>query len=245
MKYVGLTRVSDIKKKDKDGNQVEVLDSLSHEVQEQEISKITGDAEIIFFHESNVKSDSPISKRPILLEAIASLNPGDIFIVWKSTRLVRSVEKQIQIQSRIAKRKATAMSATEPSIYGEGRNSKLMTTIMGAIAEDNLAIIRENTTLALQAKIKRGERVGYIPYGYKTDGKFIMRCEEEQEVISLMESLRTSQNLSYKRLAEALNNRQIPNRAGGLWTHGSTHRILSARAMHLEREVARDRALQE
>jgi len=243
MKYVGLTRVSKIKTKDKDGNIVEVLDSLSHEVQEQEIRNKIGSAEIQFFHESNVTSDWELSKRPVLLEAIDALKPGDIFIVWNSSRLVRSVEKQVQIQSRIAKKKATAMSATEPTIYGEGRTAKLMTTIMGAIAEDNLAGIRENVSKALQAKIRRGERVGYIPYGYKALGKFLVRCEAEQEIIKIMNTIKFNDGLSYRRTAEVLNSRKVPSRSRKPWTHAAIHRILSSRAMHLEREFSRDHAL--
>ena len=70
----------------------------------------------------------------------------------------------------------------------------MMRGIVDIFSQYELGMIRFRTRAALQAKKARGERVGSIPYGYSLaeDGKHLVPCAREQEVVRLVKLLRAA-----------------------------------------------------
>ena len=90
----------------------------------------------------------------------------------------------------------------------------------------NALLLAARTKAALQAKKKRGERVGYIPFGYKLadDGIHLELHEEEKNILDKMGALRKS-GFSIRDIAKVMNENQIFNRGQSIWNHASEHRL--------------------
>lgn len=236
MKYVAYTRKSKSKKiKNSEGKWILEEDPLSHDVQISDIKKYTGDAELIVFSESDVSRDDTINNRPILLDAINCVEEGDVLIVWKSNRLVANQVVLTNLKFQIKKKGATIYSLNEPGLFKEGPMADLMDQMAIAFNQFEVANLRHNITKALQRKKERGERVGYIPYGYRLDGsKYLVPDDIEQHTLILMDELYFSKQCTYRGVAEFLNTEEILNRAGHQWSHTSVFRILKNRHRHAE-----------
>lgn len=79
----------------------------------------------------------------------------------------------------------------------------------------------------LDKKRKRGQRIGNIPFGFTLDDDRIHLKEnwEEQCVIALMVSLR-EQGLSYPKIADTLNRKNISPKQGTQWWPMSVSNIV-------------------
>lgn len=225
MKYVIYTRLS-IQKDDS---------SDSHDMQLKKCQEIVGDATYLTFSESNISGDVEIEKCPKLYKALNSLKPGDVFLIWKMDRLSRDLIKMAKILQIIEKKKAVLQSATEPNFFDDNMNAQLIRNITMVIAEHELKTIRFRVKSALAAKKAKGQRVGYIPYGYHLEGlKMLAPDDIEQEMITLFEELYFGRGYTYRQVAEYLSSKEIWNREGRQWSYSSVCRILKNRLRHAE-----------
>ena len=122
MKYVAYTRKSKAKKvRDSRGNWILEEDPLSHKMQAEEIRKHlqrhTGQHQLLIFSETNVSRDDPFEKWVELNNAIQSLKKGDIFVVWKSDRLMADNVEIAKMIAAITKKGADLISATEQGFF--------------------------------------------------------------------------------------------------------------------------------
>ncbi len=99
------------------------------------------------------------SKRPKLDKALASLNNGDVFAVWRLDRLGRSLPHLIEVVSDLKEKGAEFQSLSE-SIDTTTAGGRLVFHMMGALAEFERSLIVERTQAGLQAARKRGVRIG-------------------------------------------------------------------------------------
>lgn len=225
MKYVIYTRVSKLKDEE----------SISHEMQLQKCLDIVKGEQYLAFQESNISGDTDVEKCPKLYEALSCLKPGDIFIIWKMDRLSRDLLKMAKILAAVEKKKSIIVSATEPNFFDNNVTAKMIRNITMAIAEYELGSIRLRVKTALEAKKKKGLRVGYIPYGYRViEGNRLVADETEQFNLDLMAQLYIEKGLTYREVAASLNNGGIPNRSGHQWSRMSVFRILKNRSRHAE-----------
>ena len=224
-------------------------DVLSIEMQFESMKPLIEGKEALFFAETGLKGDSDINKRPELKAAMAELKGGDVFVVWKMNRVFRSLIKGLLFCEEIDKRKASITSIMEPGFFDDPtvRNIRLV------LAEHQLKEIRENVKSALRTKKNRGERVGYIPYGYMLaeDPQMILKAipdyEEakkaikrikivanpaEQEVLRVMRDLYIVEGLAYHELPPRLEALGLPNREGRPWSRSSVHRTLTRAPRH-------------
>ena len=104
-----------------------------------------------------------------------------------------------------------------------------MRRMIDAFAEYERLIIGARTKAALQAKIRRNERVGKVRFGYDLapDGATLIQNDGEQSVIAVIRQLHQSGN-SLRRIAAELSRQQIITKQGNTrWTHTAVARILS------------------
>lgn len=105
---------------------------------------------------------SAVGKRPVLRECLASLNRGDVLVVWKLDRLARSMRDLLDLLERLQLAGAGFRSLTEPidtsSVLGE-----FVLQILGAVAQFERRLIRERAIAGQAAAYRRGVRWGGQP----------------------------------------------------------------------------------
>lgn len=113
----------------------------------------------------------------------------------------------------------------------------LVRQIMGAIHQFDRANIEIRMRKGRQAKAAAGKYAGGAPpYGWKTEGRELVRDDTEQTVIAQMQAWR-GEGASLAGIAAQLNAMHVPTKRakGGRWTPATVSRILNPAA----REAAR------
>jgi DNA invertase Pin-like site-specific DNA recombinase len=100
--------------------------------------------------------------RPELAKALEMARQGDVLVVWRLDRLARSLRHLIDVAEDLNQRGIGLVSATE-SIDTTTSGGRFMFSILGALAQMELEIIRERTRAGLAAAAARGRRGGRPP----------------------------------------------------------------------------------
>lgn len=101
-------------------------------------------------------------KRPQLDQALATLKPSDVLIVWKLDRLGRSLSHLIELTSDLGQRGIGFRSLSE-AIDTTNAQGKLLFHLLGALAEFERSLIAERTRAGLTAAKRRGAKLGRKP----------------------------------------------------------------------------------
>lgn len=213
MKYVIYTRVS------KD----EQNDGTSPEHQRGRcIEYAKGKPHLLF--EDTGRGWKELEKRPMLMSAIASLTKGDVLATYKPDRLSRSSETRALIKYFVRKKGATLEYVDGSPVDGTSKMDIILEHTNSMIAELERMIISERVKTAYTVKRQRGEVMGFIPYGWRKEGKKLVKHEEEQRAIQIINELR-QEGLSYRSIANYMNAQGITNRKGKKWFHNAIYRI--------------------
>lgn len=105
------------------------------------------------------KATGANSDRPGLASALKALREGDTLVVVKLDRLARSVKHLIELGETI-QGKGAALRVLDAGIDTGTPVGRLTFHIIGALAEFELALIRERTQAGLRAARERGRRGG-------------------------------------------------------------------------------------
>lgn len=105
------------------------------------------------------KTSSGSKKRPELDNAIANLEPGDVFVVWRLDRLARSMLDLLRRVEQIEKAGAQFRSLTE-GFDTTTISGRLLLHLLGAIAEFERQLTRERTVAGLARAKERGAQIG-------------------------------------------------------------------------------------
>lgn len=221
MKIIGYIRVST-------DHQVE--SGLGLEAQEKAIfdyAKKIGTHDYEIFRDEGLSGSLSLDKRPGILAAITALKKGAALVVAKRDRIGRDPMVVAMIESAVKRKGARIISAAGEGTDNDDPSSILMRRMIDAFGEYERLIIGSRTKAALRAKKNKGERVGYIPFGYTlaNDGIHLEKYQKEQEVLKRMDSLR-KKGLSIRTIAKVLNEDEVLNRRQSKWNHASVHRIL-------------------
>lgn len=137
------------------------------------------------------------------------------FIITKLDRLTRTVRDLGVIVDLVESRNVTIIS-THESLDTSTATGRMVLNITAAVAQWEREAIAERTSEALQAKKKRGERTGNVPYGYRAVAGKLVENELEQATIAVIRSLRR-QDKSLQQIASELNATGYKTRKGGEW----------------------------
>lgn len=183
-------------------------------------------ASIDSYHSEVVSGGAPLEKRVVLMDAISSLEAGDVLVAAKRDRIGRDVMLTAMVE-RLVARKGAKLMVAEGADNGDGPEAKLMRTMIDAFAEYERAIIKSRTRAALQSKKERGEAPGGNPaFGWRKVGKDLVRDEAEQAVIARIKALRT-RGTSIRKIASQLEADGVPPR-GACWHQTTVARILKS-----------------
>lgn len=136
-----------------------------------------------------VSGGTPLAECDGLVSALLDLDAhgAGLLLVAKRDRLARDLMKMAMIRKEVEGRGATVISAAGEG-EGDDPAAKLMQTMIDAFAEYELAIIKARTKAALQAKKKKGERIGGVPYGFSDlDGKLVPNDAEREVIVAARE----------------------------------------------------------
>jgi site-specific DNA recombinase len=121
------------------------------------------------------------------------------------------------------------LSATEAPESADSPEAALLRGVQDAVAAYERALLRARTKAALQAKRRKGERVGQIPFGYQLaeDGVRLVEHPGEQRAASEVRRLRST-GLSQRAIVAHLNAHHLGAARGRAWHLRTIQRLLEA-----------------
>ena len=102
------------------------------------------------------------SDRAELAKLVEQARSGDVLVVWRLDRLGRSLRHLIELSEQLQQRGIGLHSLSE-SIDTSTPSGRFMFSILGALGQMELEIIRERTRAGLRAAAARGRRGGRPP----------------------------------------------------------------------------------
>ncbi|MCB2156910.1 recombinase family protein [bacterium] len=188
------------------------------------------DIELVSYHEDAGISGKAMDNRDGLQTCLAELRAGkaNACVCWKLDRLSRSTRDVLEM-SDLFQREGWALHSISEKLDTSSAAGRFVLTILAALAQMEREQIGERTSMALQFKKSRGERLGTTPFGFRTeciDGENqLVPIEEEQEIIRRMARLRSS-GATFQAIADLLNDEGIPTKRSGRWHPGSVSYVL-------------------
>jgi site-specific DNA recombinase len=171
--------------------------------------------EIVGWYED--QQSAKTAARPALKKAMAAKLP---IVVAKLDRLTRSLTDLATIASQ-----HEVISVAE-NIDSTNASGRLIINLLGSVAQWEREAVGERVSAALQAKKKRGERIGRPPYGLRSEGHGnFLPHEEERALIRDVRRMR-GEGRTLVGICDALNKSGRLTRSGCLWTKQSLHKML-------------------
>jgi len=157
--------------------------------------------------------------RPGMARLLSLVDSGavDAVIIAKLDRLTRSVKDLAELLERFNKR-GVALVAVAESLDTATAAGRLLLNIMTAVSQWEREAIGERTRDAMSHKRANGERVGTVPFGYRTaaDGLHLEADAAEQGILSRIRELRAAGQTT-RRIADELNRQGFTTRRGTAW----------------------------
>ena len=146
------------------------------------------------FVEQGVSGATPLHERPQGARLLARLRPGDVVLTPKLDRMFRSALDALRVLEQLrALHVSLHMLDLGGDVTGNGI-SRLVFTILSAVAEAERDRIRERITDVKRDQKRQGRYLGgIVPFGYHLgrDGTLVEQ-PEEQAVIARVRALRRS-----------------------------------------------------
>lgn len=213
-------------------------EGVSIEAQKKSIQKFCEleDLELVkVYVDPGVSASKPLFERPGGAEMRAYLvqTPGTRVVALKLDRLFRSARDCLHTVEVLQGDLEADLATVRDRIDTTSAMGRFFLTLLAALAEMELGIIRERTQYAMDHLKAEGKRAGEIPYGYRVwagDGATLEEDPKEQAIIERILALRAS-GLSLRNVADALNGQGIlPRKKGARWSKDTVHRILRREA---------------
>ena len=174
-----------------------------------------------------------ISKRPALVEMLATLRDDDTVIVMNTSRLWRSDTAKVIIRRELMKHHVNVISVenTRYNLYETNPNDRFMDGIMELMDEWERLTIALKLAKGRTAKAKLGDKpAGVAPFGYRytADKKHIEIDEAEAATVRIMFT-EGQKGQSLNQIADILNAKGIITRRGKAWSAGNVQAILRNR----------------
>lgn len=189
------------------------------------------------FTDGGVSGAAPLDKRAGLLDAVNAVTRGAVLLVAKRDRLARDVVACAVVERMVKKRGGRIVSVAGEGTDSDDATSVLMRRIVDAFSEHERLVIAARTRAALQAKRRRGERAGRVPYGYVlADGGAarsraglpvqLAAVPAQLEVVERIRRERAA-GRSMRAIADGLTADGIPTATGAArWAYSSVQRVL-------------------
>lgn len=190
-------------------------------------------------YSDKMSSGKPTDKRVGFIEAMHSLEAGDVLVSTKIDRLSRNSLECQKIKQDLEIIGASILLIDQPGI-----DDTVMFGLYAAMAEKEREVIRSRIKDNLSIKKERLEKCGrYIPFGYELHptelvlvkgadgkrvqklGKLIPKPQEQTALLQMQEWF--DFGVSYREIGRRLDKMGIATREGGSWHPNSVSRILA------------------
>ena len=109
------------------------------------------------------KISGAVTDRKALGKAITALGSGDVLLVTRLDRLARSTRDLLNVLAEISEKGAGFRSLTDPMIDTTSPHGKLITAVLGALAEFERTMILSRTSEGRRRAMDRGVQFGRKP----------------------------------------------------------------------------------
>lgn len=206
-------------------------DGCSLVLQEQ---KVRAYCELHDLGEPEIMADVASGKdleRPAMAELVQLCAAGKVeaVVIYKLDRLTRSVRDLDHLVNAVFNGRVALHSVSE-TLNTANAAGRMVMNILATVSQWERELIGERTSDALLGKVARGERVGAAPLGYRSGSGALTMDDEEQATVRRIFDLRQS-GLSMRRIADALNQDEVPTKRGGRW-HQQTVRLVLNNPKH-------------
>ena len=152
-------------------------------------------------------------------------NDVDILLVYSLSRLGRKLKDVIGFVERLSNNGIKFISIKE-NFNNNDVVGKLMMNILGSINEFEVDILSDRIRDVKRYKKSKNEvYTGKILFGkYKRKGKLI-RNNNEMKILKLIHKLREIEKLSYNKISEYLNDRDIKSKEKCIWYSSSVRSV--------------------
>jgi DNA invertase Pin-like site-specific DNA recombinase len=212
--------------------QGQVEDGVSLEAQQAKITawcEAMGYTLVQTFADEGI-SGASVEKRPGLHEAVKTACAcRGALVVYSLSRLARNTRETLELGEQLERAGADLVSLSE-KIDTTSAAGKMMFRFMAALAEFERDQISERTSMALQYKKTKGERVSSrVPYGKQlaSDGLHLEDNPAEQAVIRVARELH-AEGLSSRHIASSLAERGLYSRVGTVFTPSAILAMVAA-----------------
>src|SRR5580692_7441768 len=199
MKAIGYVRVSTEKQADFGVS----LEAQTEKVRAMAVVQGAELAEVIVDAGESAKS----LHRPGMERLLSLVDAGavDTVIIAKLDRLTRSVADLAELLKRFEKGGVSLVSVAD-SLDTRSAGGRLVLNIMVSVSQWEREAIGERTRDAMHHKRSNGERVGTVPFGYRTaaDGLHLEADPAEQGILSRIRELKAA-GFTTRRIAAELN----------------------------------------
>ncbi len=171
-------------------------------------------------------SGKNIEDRPGLLQLIedAKLEKFDLVMIWKLSRLSRSLLDLLSVVNTLNQHKISLLSYSE-HFDTSTPIGKMLLQLLGSIAEFERNTIIENVKLGMSERFKQGLSKSSIPFGYYYEGKNIYIDEHKSFAIKEIFK-RYLEGASINNLVDYLNSQGFKNRINRPWRYEVVFRML-------------------
>ena len=211
MKAIGYIRVSTREQADFGVS----LEAQSEKVRAMAVVQGAELAEVIIDPGESAKS----LHRPGMERLLSLVDAGavDTVIIAKLDRLTRSVKDLAELLERFTKRGVSLVSVAESLDTGTA-SGRLVLNIMTAVSQWEREAIGERMRDAMHHKRAKGERVGTVPFGFRTaaDGVHMEEDPAEQRILARIRELKATGHTT-RQIAAELNRQGYKTRRGTAW----------------------------
>jgi DNA invertase Pin-like site-specific DNA recombinase len=175
------------------------------------------------FVERGVSGSKPLAERPEGSRLLAVLQPGDVVITPKLDRMFRSALDALDVLGKL-KQGGVALHMIDLGGDTTGNGvSKLVFTILSAVAEAERDRTRERITEVKRDQRQRGRYLGgKLPFGWRVGEEgALVEVPEQQAAIRRMQRMR-AQGLALRAIAERM------NEGGHALSHQGVKKVLAA-----------------
>ena len=211
----------------------QAAEGLSLEAQEEKIRAYASfkDLELVEIIRDEGASGKDLNRPGFqeLLELVGG-KQAEALVVFKLDRLTRNTSDLLHLVEDVFKQGNTRFFSISEEIDTDTAMGRFFLTIMGAMAQMERELISERTSAVLQHKKAQGHSLGLVPYGYERIEGMLHKEPEEQKILRRMKRWRR-EGLSYKKIAERLNDKGIkPRRQKAKWHSSSVYYILKRKS---------------
>ena len=188
---------------------------LGLEAQEQRVRAMATVKGVALYDVVTEAASAKSLDRPVLQQAMTAVARGDVagIIVAKLDRLTRSVRDLATLMEE-----GVPFISCAETVDTSTATGRMMLNVIVTIAQWERETIGERTREALQAKKRRGEVLGNVPYGYRSEGGRLVIEPKEAEVIGAVRDAH-ARGRSLTQIAETLNECGCKTRRGTPWKY--------------------------